>query len=256
MLEVLVGSCLAFATIHSVGYYAVAAYFRGVEHVKYQNSLAAHTLTTFIAFMALSGAGVLFWLVIPDTSIAAEQPLRTQGYSTNSDVIASVMVAFQIYEIACAITVPRLRGRGNQHLIHHLSALLVAALGVGFVYLHYYAPFYMGFVELSSVPLCIMDCFKEFPALKQLFPELNEMARVVFAVLFLAVRVCYWPVVSFSFWVDSLAELQADGAKPAAVVYAFCVSNFILTLLQFFWGSLVLRGMFKKLTGAPPGKED
>ena len=41
-----------------------------------------------------------------------------------------------------------LRGKHNEMLAHHLAAFLLAVLGVAYTYLLYYAPFFMGVVEL------------------------------------------------------------------------------------------------------------
>ena len=44
--------------------------------------------------------------------------------------------------------------------------------------------------------------------------------------------------------------LQAEQAKqPTWVVMVFLVANVLLTSLQFFWGSLIFKGIAKKLKG-------
>ena len=39
---------------------------------------------------------------------------------------------------------------------------------------------------------------------------------------------------------------------PLFVIYTFCFANVLLTGLQMFWGSLIVRALVKKLSG----KED
>ena len=47
---------------------------------------------------------------------------------------------------------------------------------------------------------------------------------------------------------DSVAELQSDTPRqPAALVLIFLVANVLLTGLQFFWGTLIAKGVMKKI---------
>ena len=49
---------------------------------------------------------------------------------------------------------------------------------------------------------------------------------------------------------DSLNELNAEQARqPAGVILIFLVANILLTGLQFFWGSLIVKGIVKKIKG-------
>ena len=43
---------------------------------------------------------------------------------------------------------------------------------------------------------------------------------------------------------DSFAELEAP-TIPTFVIYTFCVANVFLTSLQFIWGGLILRAIYK-----------
>ena len=49
---------------------------------------------------------------------------------------------------------------------------------------------------------------------------------------------------------DSFAELQSEVPRqPTALVMTFLVANILLTGLQFFWGSLIAKGVLKKIKG-------
>ena len=49
---------------------------------------------------------------------------------------------------------------------------------------------------------------------------------------------------------DSVAELQSEAPRqPAALVLTFLVANVLLTGLQFFWGTLIAKGIMKKIKG-------
>ena len=58
------------------------------------------------------------------------------------------------------------------------------------------------------------------------------------------------PTVSAARRADSLNELNAEQARqPAGVILIFLVANILLTGLQFFWGSLIVKGIVKKIKG-------
>jgi hypothetical protein len=117
---------------------------------------------------------------------------------------------------------------------------------------HYFAPFFMGMSEVSSVPLAVVDFFKHFKDLRAKFPIVNDAARQLFAAAFLALRSAYWPFVCYHFWRGSLAALSAGATFPmTAVIGAFCFSNILLTLLQWYWTSLILKAVIAKAKGQP-----
>jgi len=216
--------------------------------------LAAHFPCVFIAFCSLNALGIQFWFISPDASLAATRATRTSTYSAEGELLTALMVGFQLYEISCCVFEKKLRGDNFEMIAHHFAALLLSVLGLEYVYLHYYAPFFFGLVELSSIPLSVMDLFKDFKPLQKVYPTLFELSRSIFAVIFLVVRVGYWPVVSYLFWCDSLDELAA-GSQPKPLVYTFCVCNVVLTSLQLFWGWLVAKGLWKALFGKKDDKD-
>ena len=156
-----------------------------------------------------------------------------------------------------------LLGPGGIMLIHHLAVVGLAYLVCTRQYMHYYAIFFFGVPELSSVALAFIDLFKAFPLLKKANAAVNEAARTGFAVAFLPVRVGMWTVVSYRFFIDSLAAIDAAtavGSTPmpvtAGTAMGICAANVLLTLMQYYWASLILKALAKKIQGKPPGKDE
>ena len=113
---------------------------------------------------------------------------------------------------------------------------------------HYYATFFFGLTAISSVPLALIELTQALE-----LPAAVEACRVAFCVAFLAFRTFYWPVESYKYWTDALAVL--NGAlpvhnRPAHVFLLF--SNAGLTLLQWYWTSLIANGIAEKLRAPPP----
>jgi len=218
-----------------------------------QAHLGAHFVSTFIGFIALAAVGVQGWVLNPPPDMD-----RTRGTSVVGAMAVNGMVAFQTYEVILAVIAPRLRGKHFEMIGHHVVTLVLAVLGGTHQYVYYYAPFFFGMSEISSVPLTFIDLFKQYKGLSKSYPILNELSRNLFAVSFLALRVVYWPYVCYIFWTDSLIEVRKPDRVALYCIVAFWVANILLTGLQFFWGSLIIGKVVDMLKGKPDdeGKEN
>ena len=213
-----------------------------------------HQVVSCITNAILAFTGLYLWCVAPDASLDGSRELRTRAHSESSASLTALMCGFQLYGISIALVFePSLRGKhGFEMLGHHVISLLLTVLGLAYTYLHFYAPFFMGAVELSSIPLGGVDCFKQFKQLRPRFPLVYEASRVAFSLSFIGVRVLYWPYISWAFWHDSLHEMRATDAAaiPSWVVLTFLLCNLLLTALQMYWGSIVIRALATTVRGA------
>ena len=93
--------------------------------------------------------------------------------------------------------------------------------------------------------LCVLACFGDSRGISakdgsnlfaKLFPVSMKVIGVAFAVLFVIIRIIVWPIVSYYFWIDSIALLEnPEKTHSFPVVYTFLVFNVGLTVLQFAW---------------------
>ena len=136
-------------------------------------------------------------------------------------------------------------------LVHHVLTLALCVASVCYQFVGGFTPFFIGMSEISSIALAFVDVFKFFPKLRESFPATNQLMRNVFAVLFISIRVFYWPVVAFFFWRASLLELSAPEPLryPLWLYWLFLLSNAFLTLMQLYWGSLIFKALSKMLKG-------
>jgi len=208
--------------------------------------LSAHFLPQLVGFIALSWYGGVMWM----TEMPAEvTPIYEHIYI--GERVSCIMLAFQMYEIAAAIPGgSRLRGLHYEMIGHHCITLLLSVLCYKYQAFHYWAPCFMGMAEFSSIPLAFIDFFKQFPQYRERFPTVNELSRNIFAVLFLTIRGCYWPYSSFWFWKQSL-QVLASGVTytPLGVIYTFLVCNVMMTMLQWYWASLILTALYYLIIG-------
>lgn len=144
---------------------------------------------------------------------------------------------------------------------HHVVMALVAYVGA-FHLPSSYCLFFFGLVELSSIPLAVVDFFHPQKGLPQLLEHsavlraLNDQARVVFALLFLLVRALYFPYVVGgcllpdvgAVWGqhERLGQLLTDRQGSLAVIV---VSAVCMTLLQLYWAVLIAKQVLKLVLG-------
>jgi hypothetical protein len=134
---------------------------------------------------------------------------------------------------------------------------LVAYVGVYHLPSAYYL-FFFGVVELSSIPLAVVDFFhpqKGLPWLlddSSLLRTVNEISRVLFALLFLVVRaLCFPYVVGLRLLPDVMETwrkqlILANDVAPLGVIV---VSSVGLTLLQLYWATLIVKQLLKLISG-------
>jgi len=216
--------------------------------------LAAHFLPQLFAFLlsVYSGAGDWMFRMEPTASGAAIGAHVPQG-----ERIAWIMIGFQVYEFLTCCASPRLRGAANELVLHHVVAILLAVLAYYYQAFQFFCPAFMGMAEMSSLPLAVVDLFKQYPELRRHFPNTNEIARNAFAVSFLALRGAYWPLCSYRFCMTTAAALATGSVLPFPmwVVYIFVAGNVLMTVLQWYWSSLIVHAIYLKVIGDPRHKE-
>lgn len=241
---------LALLTLHLVCYIAVKAF--SSNELARQPHVAAHFPVSLVAFAVLAMLGTHTWLY--DDQLATLD--RLHGTSAKAITISRFMVAFQYYELFAIVCDRSLAGPGGIMALHHAVVIVLGSLVVTQQYMHYYAIFFFGVPELSSLPLTLVDLFKSFKHLRDANDMLNGVVRNLFALIFIPVRVFWFPLVSLEFWKDSLTEAQDPNSRHNPVmVLGVCGANIFMTALQLYWGSLIVRAIVKILTGDATHKD-
>lgn len=210
----------------------------------------AHGLVVLVPFVYLAAAGTRLWFFDAGFEAAFAED-KIYGYYAPAYGLVRVMLAFQLWDLAITVVATRLPTRA-QALAHHASSALLAYMGLscgthGFCL--YYAGFFFGASEISSIFLAFVDLFRQNPQLAKDCHSFNETVRVLFAVSFLSIRCIYWPFVCYSFWQNLLSS-----TAPLALKAVWMGFNVGLTCLQYYWGSLVVKGVIKLLQGGSDDK--
>lgn len=209
----------------------------------------AHQIAVFFPFVYLAVRGSKLWFCEELATASANDKLW--GNYPDAQALVLTMFAFQIWDYTVTLVTPELCKM--EHIAHHASSAVLCLLGLmnghhGF--LMYYGAFFFGVSEISSMPLALVDLFRMNKELASKCDCVNEICRVSFAVLFLLIRCVYWPYVSFDFWTSMLT-----GSVPVFLAIIWLLANIALTLLQYFWGFLIVKATIKMIKGDKSGRE-
>lgn len=212
---------------------------------------SAHQVVVLLPFCYLAFQGSRLWL-FDDGFAAAFADDRVFGFYAPAQSLVLVFFGFQVWDLTVTLVTPELCK--PDAIIHHSVSGVLALIGLsagtsGF--LLYYGAFFFGFSEVSSVPLAAVDIFRMNKRLASAMPSVNEACRVSFAALFLGIRCAYWPFVAFDFWRQTLAS-----GAPFSLLSVWWAANIGLTLLQYYWGMLIVKGIIKMVTGKKDSEGD
>lgn len=226
---------------------ALSIFFSRTDPFKHAPTYMAHQVITMPLMACIGSLGLLSccrtWGVplTPEDRLFGEQP--------DADLIARLMLAIQAWDILLHISVEWLRQ--PEMIVHHLLTALISFLGANRRLLLHYAPFFLGVVELSSVPLVVVSTLhpERFGWLVMgkessiIVAKVNSICRYSFAASFIVLRLLCWPVVGLWCWSDMLWALYSDA--ESAVANRTCIGLLFLAsppllCLQFKWGHVVM----------------
>lgn len=199
-------------------------------------SYTAHQVIVFPLMVYLVWKGTIEWFFGNHTNDSTAQDRIVQG-SYFSDSVLGIMT----WDIPITILTPKLRNWPM--IIHHVAMVVTAALSLGVWsqgtrLFGYYAPFYFGLTEVSTLPLVVMDLMKTN---NRVAPD---WLGPLFAFLFLTVRALYFPYVSVASVLPDIRQAARKGIYRSSL-YSMAVLNILFTLLQLYWGSLVVKELVK-----------
>ena len=141
-------------------------------------------------------------------------------------------------------------------ILHHIATAVLAYFMLA-PYAQYQCFFFSGIVEISNIPLTIMDIFKYFPDLAKQYSTINSLSRTMFGISFIVLRLIIWPVLTYYFITGSINLLVTNTAHNQYIVIFFIICNILLTALQLFWGSKIIHILlFKKSSSTSKTQKD
>jgi len=212
--------------------------------------LVAHQLCLIIPFLYSSYLGFKLFVFEEDATVAAlgagTYADRIYGNSAICWHMNRYFLGFQVYDLIATLFVPSLCK--FEHILHHTLSMLTALAGTSGPMMQWYAPFYFGFVEVSSVPLAFVDLFRAVPpAPGGVLSACNELVRVAFALSFLPIRCYIFPRQLLVYvYPDAYAAYMANDVRGPIALSWFVISGTMLSALQLFWGFKIVRVLIKQ----------
>jgi len=214
-----------------------------------QPGFLAHQIIGFPIMIIVTALGFRAWF-FPDAdevAAAATPEGRIHSYYQTSDVLVSLLLGeLVMWDIPMTFykSLYSVASMG-----HHVGMAITATIALK-PYMMYYVPFFAGVIELSSIPLQIVDiCHpKHFPEFTEnpTIAAINGVARNLFAVFFLLTRTIYFPYVVLLQVLPDLWKVGI-GAPALEVVAALAGASLALafTALQLFWSNLIIKQIIK-----------
>jgi len=216
----------------------------GKRRASYASWKDSYQLTNLIVNLFLGCLGAYFQVMrIPWDTSTTEQIVGYEGMK----FFAIGQIGYQLWALPIGTFFIH---EPTEMLIHHAAVVCVAQFGAfyhcGFRYFH---PFFFGVVELSSVPLSIMNSFKNNDYLIGTYPLMYRAVRWVFGVTFLLVRVAFWTPLYWKFFtIGSMLLYESDlGFIGKMLFTGFFFAGIVLTVLQYYWAWKIIMGLAKGL---------
>ena len=178
---------------------------------------------------------------IPNTAMG-----RLYAHNEVAQWITVINLGYQIWDFAVSLTIPEYCT--VVMMSHHTAAAIVAWSGIYNDMLSYYALFFMGITEFSSIWLVSLDIAKYFAltpgSLLQLF--FQYASGPLFMLSFIYYRILLWWPCSLQL-LNDVREVTSTGKAAEArgpgrtwILYLWLGLNFPLGLLQIYWLTLIL----------------
>jgi len=222
-----------------------------------QRRRGCYQITHMVVNALLAAAGFYYNGQTPPHPTAAESIASNHPAASS---LGAAQLGYQLW----AIPVGLLFVQEDALMLWHHACVIVAASYISFSTngMRYWAPFFLGCVELSSVPLVGVNIMKQNQALVRRYPRWHLTVRTTFAVLFLWLRVyMFLPRIllnsrdQFVTWWYAVDRHNDNGGSSSGVLWfqifgaSVFASSWFLTFLQLHWGFLVVKGFVKVYSG-------
>jgi len=210
--------------------------------------------TNFMVNSCLAVLGIYHMIyTLPDFS-SVDETQRIIGYD-HYLFFGIIQIGFNIWGLLVGYFIVNER---PSMLAHHVAAMFVASTSVFFTNgFRYYAPFFLGAIEMSSVPLALINLFKRNKEwTKRHCQTFSTIVKLVFAASFLILRVYLWnPRMYDVLQISSLLVSTCDSYLCCFVVGGFAMCGVFLSIMQYYWSFLIVKGLIAIVTGGTSQKK-
>jgi len=215
--------------------------FSASSATKNRANRLSYQLSHFSMNLFLGIYGVYFWFSKVPGMRDVSTSDKVDGFVEDITIFANAQIGYNLWAIPAGAIVKE----KPIMIVHHFAVLCVASISTfltnGF---RYYTPFFYGAIEISSIPLTVMNVLKDNKDWQALFPTTNIISRLTFALSFLTFRVICWIPLIFDYLKHlSLILITSDDSTEIVIFSSMCISALALTYLQLGWGTIIVKGL-------------
>jgi len=216
-----------------------------------QNLKAVYLVTNAIVNLLLAVVGIYYFRDLP-TSQSFEELMAGR---VDLVFMGACQLGYNLWAFPYGLF---LVNESLPMLCHHLGVIFVAGIPTFCTLgIRHYAPFFFGVIEGSSVPLVVMNAFKDNKVWRDNYPGFYKGIRYCFAFTFLYLRWYLYMPRKYNYL--RLQVFTTLTAKAWYVKAYFGVGSFsaaLIALLQLYWGSLIVKGLVKSIMPSKPKKKE
>uniref|UniRef100_A0A7S4IMR3 TLC domain-containing protein n=2 Tax=Odontella aurita TaxID=265563 RepID=A0A7S4IMR3_9STRA len=213
---------------------------------------SSYQFTNLLVNLFLGVLGIYhYYFTLPRPALTVSE--KVEGWESLS-IFSDIQIGYQLWALPVGYFFV---GETSGMMFHHVQVVVVGCLSAFFWNgFRYVTPFFYGLIEISSVPLSVMNYFKTRPELIKERPTMYTVVRLIFSVVFLTVRVVMWVPNMFD-WLKTCGILcyTCDNASCYAGLGLSMLAGFGLTVLQMVWASKIVEGLLKAAAGGGKKKK-
>jgi len=206
--------------------------------------LVAYKVTSALCMAIMGLMGVANWHFgnYHDEMKSADD--RLFGFLPPAEYQNAAAFVYQVWDFCVSLSIPE--HLDPLFLVHHILAAFTAWFSLEYQLVSYYAVYFGGCSEFSSIFLVFADLDMFFPpAPGSTYDVFIIVCKVLFTLTFSYYRVAGWWRVSWTLWSDVLYALSsglAEKRRPgkSSFLYVFLTLNVILGALQLYWWCLIV----------------
>lgn len=203
-----------------------------------------YQITNFFFNVIIGALGLYYeYFVLP--TLPAHQSTDTVDripYHENLYLFCAMQFGYQVWSLPVGLFLVK---ESSEMISHHIAVIFSTALsGFAVCGFRYYAPYFYGLMELSTIPLSIMNTFKDNRHWIKQYPFTYLVVRGAFSFSFLYLRIYLWFWRGPFFLRDNfiLFYTRRMGLIKVFLFLQWSMCMF-LGCLQFYWAVLVSRGI-------------
>ncbi|KAG7338002.1 TLC domain containing protein [Nitzschia inconspicua] len=205
---------------------------------------ARYQFTNFFFNFFIGGLGLYYYIYVLPTfpSYHYDSAIDRIPGHTDLYIFSALQLGYQLWALPVGLYCVR---ESTEMIVHHLAVVLASTMS-GFSYcgFRYVSVYFYGLMELSSIPLAIMNAFKDNPDWRNRYPFCFLLTKAVFSFSFLYIRIYMWFAIGPRFLMhDFFMAWTVDWSVEKIFLTLQFVFGMFLGGLQFYWAYLVTKGM-------------